>query len=227
MNISDLIALPFQWGAAIRRRRVFHPTGVLAQGSIERAAPANQGLPVPSCEVVARVSKAVGMPGALPDAIGLAVRINPPDDVQQPWDVLLVSAASTVLGRAVALRPVTSWEKQTLTSLMPLRYQGKNWWLRVRTATDIDGAGLSLDSVRKRIRNGGIEFTLDQACGTGEFTPLGRLTLSEVITPAPGQDISFDPVLNTAPGVSLYPHWLAGLRAKAYARSRQGRQSAR
>jgi hypothetical protein len=36
-------------------------------------------------------------------------------------------------------------------------------------------------------------------------------------------DVPFDPVINTAPGVTLYPGWLADLRARAYQRSREGR----
>ncbi|CNI73100.1 Uncharacterised protein [Mycobacterium tuberculosis] len=39
------------------------------------------------------------------------------------------------------------------------------------------------------------------------------------------EEVSFDPVLNTAPGLSLYPGWLAELRARAYQRSREGRKS--
>jgi len=225
VNVSDVVAKPFKWGAALRGRRFFHPAGVLAHGSIERVVPQTEGLPVPTCDVVARLSKAVGMPGALPDAIGLAFRMPMQDGAQSPWDVLLVSAGSSVLGRIVALRPVISWADQTMTNLMPLQYQGSNWWLRARIVTDINGAGLSLDPVRNRIEDGGIELTIDQACGTGDFSPLARLTLTEAIPPAPDQDVSFDPVLNTAPGVALYPGWLAGLRASAYARSRDGRDA--
>jgi len=38
-------------------------------------------------------------------------------------------------------------------------------------------------------------------------------------------DVSFDPVDNIAPGLSLYPEWLADLRARAYRRSRDGRDA--
>jgi hypothetical protein len=40
-----------------------------------------------------------------------------------------------------------------------------------------------------------------------------------------GPDVSLDPVANTAAGLSLYPEWLAGLRARAYQRSRGGRDA--
>jgi hypothetical protein len=228
VNVSDLLefgAKPFQWGAALRGRRLFHPVGVLAKGSIERVAPAAQGLPIPSCDVVARVSKAVGTPGAWPDFIGLAFRVAPQEAGATPWDILLVSSGSGVLARAVALRPTTSWAGQTLTSLMPVRYRGGIWWLRARTVGDVSGSGLSLDSVRNAIERGGIEFAIDQACGRADFTPLARLRLTAAMDPDPAEDVSFDPVLNTPPGLSLAPEWLADLRARAYRRSREGRDA--
>lgn len=226
VNIFNFLTRPFQWGSALRGARVFHPDGVIATGTAERVAPAGRGLPVPSSDVIARVSKGIGTPAALPDLVGLAVRFRP-EDADGPWDVLLVSAGSSVLGRALALRPVTSWTGQTLTTLMPLRYGGKNWWLRARILSEIDGSGVLLDDVRRRIEHGGIELVLDQACGGGPFEKLAFLKLTNVLPQRPGNEVSFDPVLNTAPGLQLYPGWLADLRARAYARSRDGRDADR
>jgi hypothetical protein len=223
VNVSEVVTKPFQWGAALRGRRFFHPVGVLAKGSIERVAPACEGLPIPSSEVVARISKAVGTPGALPDFIGLAIRLAPQLDAAPPWDILLVSSGSGVLTRAVALRPTASWTGQTLTSLMPVRYRGKVWWLRARILGEANGLGLALANLRNIIDSGGIDIEVDQACGRGDFVPLARLTLSGVIEPDP--DVSFDPVANTPPEVSLYPEWLADLRARAYRHSRDGRDA--
>jgi hypothetical protein len=224
VNVSDLIARPFQWGSAIRGKRLFHPVGVVAEGVIERIAPAADGLPIPSSDIVARLSKAGGTPGALPDFIGLAIRVTP-EHAPKPWDILLVSAGSSVLGRAVALRPVTSWTGPTMTTLMPLRYRGHNWWLRAQIRDEITGFGLSLDNIRERIERDGIELTLDQACGTADFRGLAQLRLTSVVDELRGQDMSFDPVSNTAPGLELYPGWLADLRARAYRRSREGRDA--
>jgi hypothetical protein len=221
----EVAAKPFQWGAALRGRRLFHPIGVLAKGSIERVAPAAEGLPIPSSDVVARISKAAGTPGALPDFIGLAIRVAPQEVAATPWDILLVSSGSGVLARAVALRPTVSWTGQTLTSLMPFRYRGGLWWLRARSITAVNGFGLSLAIVRAAIDDGGIEFAIDQACGRADFTPLARLTLSAAMDPDPAEDVSFDPVVNTPPGLSLAPEWLADLRARAYRHSRDGRDA--
>jgi hypothetical protein len=108
---------------------------VLAEGIIERVALAHSGLPLPSASVIARVSKAAGTPGALPDIIGLAIRIVPQVDVTTDWDMLLASAGSGLLGRTIRLRPATSWTGQTMASLMPLHYRRINWWLRARIVT--------------------------------------------------------------------------------------------
>jgi hypothetical protein len=224
VNVFDLVSLPFQWGSAIRGKRFFHPSGVLANGFIERIAPAAQGLPVTSSEIVARVSKATGTPGPVPDFIGLAFRVPaPPAD--KPWDILLVSSGSGVLSRVVALRPATSWNGQTLTTLMPLHYQNNNWWLRARTSSEIGGTGLSLDTIRTKLESGNIEIALDQACGRGDFAPLARMTLTTALDLERDHDVSFDPVVNTAPGLSLHPKWLADLRARAYQHSREGREA--
>ncbi|MBV8928734.1 MAG: phosphodiesterase [Mycobacteriaceae bacterium] len=215
-----------QWAAALRHRRVFHPDGVLANGTIERVAPPHEGLPVPaSAEVVARVSKGVGAPGRLPDVIGLAVRIPPEPFAATPWDILLASAGSGLVTRVVGVRPATSWSGQTMTTLMPLRYEGSNWWLRARITTQMPGRGVALADIGEEIGHGGIEIDIDQACGTGDFAPLAQLCLTNVIIPAPGEDVSFDPALHTAPDVRLYPGWLADLRVRAYGRSREGRDA--
>jgi hypothetical protein len=222
VSVSDVVALPFRLGSAVRRRRFFHPVGVLAEGHAERVAPAQCGLPFPSCDVVARVSKAVGTPGSFPDFIGLAIRITPPESCATPWDILLVSAGSGVVSRVVALRPVTSWTGHAMTNLMPISYRGNPWWLRARIETQVDGNGLELEDLESQITTAGVDISLDQARGREEFTPLARLHLTSVIDRAQA-DISFDPVVNTAPGLTLYPEWLADLRARAYQRSREGR----
>lgn len=210
----DPAAQVFRWGAVARSRRVFHPAGVLATGFLERIAPADEGLPLVSSEVVARISKGAGTPGPLPDAIGLALR------APGPWDILLVSAGSGAVGRAVGLRPVVSWAGLTMTTLMPLGYRDGTWWLRARLSTPVHGFGVALGSIGDQIERDRVCFELDQARGTADFRPLARLMLTDLDH---GEDVSFDPVVNTAPGVHLRPRWLAELRAQAYRGSRDGR----
>jgi hypothetical protein len=222
VQVSDIVGLPLGLGSAIRRRRVFHPVGVFANGSIERLAPLGCGLPVESSNIVARMSKGVGLPGGLPDIVGLAWRMPPQGSATTPWDVLLASAGAGVVARYL-LRPVTSWSGVALSSLMPLRYHGDNWWISARITTDIGGRGVSLASIETQIGSGGVQVSIEQArSSTGSFQPLATLTLDEVL-PAGANDTAFDPTRYSAPEVDLFPAWLTDLRRDAYRRSRQGR----
>jgi hypothetical protein len=233
MKATDLVTVPFQAGAAVRHRRLFHPVGVLAEGTLERLSPPGEGLPVESGPIMGRVSKGIGTPGALPDFAGLAWRMQPAPFAATPWDVLLISAglgSAKVTVNRLLLRPVVSWAEAVYSSLMPLRHHGELWWVRARLVTAPEGGGLSLTTIRDRISDGGLAFEVEQACGTGEFIPLARLELTRAVAGEPvsdgeGRDIAFDPVRHTAPDVTLWPDWLRELRELAYRGSRQGRDA--
>ena len=222
MQASDVAALPIRLGAAIRNGRLFHPNGVLAEGILERLAPAGEGLPMQSCDVIGRVSKGIGLPGAMADVAGLAWRIPPPQDLRSctPWDVLL---ASTIARSRFILAPARSWSGATFSSLMPLRFDDAIWWVRARLASKIDEPGLSLDTIRNQIDSGEVVFDVEQANGTSGFQPLARLTLRH-IDPS-SDDIGFDPILHSDEDVQLAPRWLADFRRAAYRRSREGRDA--
>lgn len=228
MKASSLVSAPVLAGAALRGRRLFHPVGVLARGRVQRLAAPGDGLPMESDNVVARVSKGIGAPGGLPDFAGLAWRMPPNPFAATPWDVLLVSAGlgpSDLIVNRVLLRPVANWSQAVYSSLMPLRHRGELFWLRARMTDRIPTVGLSLDAVRDHIQSQGLHFDVDQACAAGDFAPLVRLSITEVIS-GPGQrdhDIAFDPVRHTAPGVRVWPEWLRDLREVAYRSSREGR----
>ncbi|OBG85507.1 phosphodiesterase [Mycobacterium sp. E802] len=219
MKISDVAAWPVEFGAAVRHRRLFHPTGVLARGSLNRTAPDGRGLPLYSCDVIGRLSKGVGTPDSVPDIAGLAWRM-PPQLTGTPWDVLL---ASTLGGNRFLLWPANSWSGITFSSVMPLRYEGKVWWLRAKLRTEFDGAGLCLDSVSSQLERGGMEFDIEQCAASGEFEPLARLSLRQKLPH--DRDVAFDPVLHRAAGVTLVPDWLADVRRVAYRKSRIGRDA--
>lgn len=234
MKASEIATLPITAGAALRRRRFFHPTGVLATGSIERLAPPREGLPIESGQIIGRMSKALGTPGGLPDATGLAWRMAPAPFAATPWDVLLVSAGlgsvsdpEAPITNRMLLRPVTSWSAAMYSSLLPLRCHDNGrdglWWLRARLETPVDG--LSLQRLGEQIDSAGMEFAVEHARGSADFTPLARLCLTETVTADEHRDVSFDPVLNSAPGVEVWPEWLKDVRRTAYRSSRVGRHA--
>lgn len=218
VKVSEALTLPVELGAAMRHGRLFHPAGVLARGRIERVAPEGEGLPIESGDIIGRVSKGIGLPGATPDIAGLAWRMR---SDAEPWDVLLASTGGGL--SRVLLRPAMSWGDAFYSSLMPLGHQGGVWWVRARLTTPLGTPGLSLDTITDRLARGDLQFDVEQAAGTGEFRPLAHLVLSEVVPP--DRDLSFDPTRNSAPGVDLLPRWLTNFRRAAYRRSRQGRDA--
>lgn len=110
-----------------------------------------------------------------------------------------------------------------MSSVMPLRHQGTNWWLRAQILSAVDGAGVSLDSIGSSLRDGPLTVAIDQAPGFAPFHRLARLTIKDLVPQDEISDVDFDPVLRTAPGVQLMPQWLSNLRMQAYRRSREGR----
>jgi hypothetical protein len=154
--------------------------------------------------------------------IGLAFRLPPNASSTTPWDVLLASTGGGRLTR-LAVRPVVQWSGQSLCSVMPLRYQGTNWMLRGQIRSDIEGAGVSLDSIRNGLSKSPLTVDIEQAQGFGPFRPVARLTIKDVVPQGDSDDIGFDPVLHVPADIQLMPQWLAKVRVQAYRRSRMGR----
>jgi hypothetical protein len=222
MDISGLIARPLRAGAALRHKRFFHPVGVLCGGTVTRVAPEGDGLPLSSGDVIGRISKAVGTPGSLPDFAGLAWRMQGDADGPHPWDVLMVSSAARV-----TLRPVRAWPAAQYSTLMPLGYRGGVFWLRARMTAPAQDDGLSLGTVRERLADGSLEFSVEQARGTGAFTELATLRFDrELCDDDPGCDTPFDPTVRSGTEVRLLPEWLTAFRRSAYRNSREGRGAA-
>nr|WP_041781677.1 hypothetical protein [Mycolicibacterium chubuense] len=218
MTLSDLTTLPLRAGAALRDKRFFHPTGVLCGGTVTRLAPEGEGLPLMSGDVVGRLSKGAGTPGALPDFAGLAWRMQGDADGAHPWDVLTVSSSSRVL-----LRPVVSWPAAQYSTLMPLGYRGGVYWLRARMRSTVVG-GLSVEAIRDQIAGSPLEFVVEQAQGRGDFTTLATLTFDrELCGDEPGCDQPFDPTIRSGTEITLLPRWLTVFRRSAYRNSREGR----
>jgi len=71
---------------------------------------------------------------------------------------------------------------------------------------EITEPGVSLEAVATQINDGALQFDIDQACGRGDFRPLARLTLNEVIPVDDSDDVVFDPTIHTGPGVEPYPN---------------------
>jgi hypothetical protein len=191
--------------AALRpAQKPLHPLGRLCTARLERhgcAPPTGvDWLDEPGAdEVLVRVSRAVGLPDALPDIHGLAVRVPAADGTAA--DLLLASTGSGRVGRFV-LSASRAVEGRPLTTLLPYRTPTGPVILRARpTASN--------------------EFELAVASPCGEWRPFGVLRVGPET-----QDqhrVSFDPVLNTLPGLEPYD-WVRRLREPAYRVARRTRR---
>lgn len=146
-------------------------------------------------EVLVRTSRAIGLPGRLPDFAGLAIRL--PKGQTRYGDVLLASTGWNVVARHV-LVPARRHD-QPLTTLLPYRSPVGPIVIGARPV-DVRGYELSWAPVG------------------GAWRPLGELTL-EVALPEE-TDPSFDPITHPLPGLAQYA-WVEHLREYSYATARR------
>lgn len=220
---TDILTSPFRAASAVRHARVFHPDGVLFEAELIRTAPDRRGLPLTSSTVLARLSRGIGLPNGVPDIGGLAVRTPFPDAEGPPWDLLLASSAPGRLGR-MAPWPATSWRTANLSSLMPLEYDGRLWWVRARVIEPAVDA-MTLESARTAVLAGGIRIVLEQAENFDDYEPLAVLTSTGPVN-VDDERYGFDPIVHCPSTVRPRPEWLRGLRSAAYRNSRAGRRAA-
>lgn len=177
-----------------------HPEGQLYAGRLLRpgqAAPSGVTWLDEAAEddVILRVSRAIGLPDALPDFHGLAVRIK---GGSGDADLLFASTGWDAVTRHVL---VPRWSPaRPLTTLLPYRTEAGPVVIGAR-GTD-DGYDLRWALVGRAWR------------------PFGRLVVGEPLdVPAA---VSFDPVLNRPPGLEQYG-WVERLRERSYATARSHR----
>ncbi|AWB91849.1 hypothetical protein [Aeromicrobium chenweiae] len=181
-----------------------HPRGRLYDAVIQR-----QGLCEPvgvpfidepgTTSALVRVSRALGLPPALPDIHGMAIRL--PVDGGRHADILL---AATGLGRIsrYVLLPGASADHRSYSTLIPY---------------ETSGGPLNLAAIPVQ----GEYRAFDLACAHTQekWTIFARMRLEE--SPAQEQ-VTFDPVLNTLPGLGYYD-WAVRLRERAYRAARRSR----
>lgn len=197
------LALTARGLAAVRpTAKPLHPRGEVVVGRLQRHGVASPtGIAwldgAGEDEVLVRRSRAVGLPAAVPDVHGLAVRI-PLEDGSYA-DLLLASTGWGRLGRFV-LTASRDPGGRPLTTLLPYR----------------SPAGPLLIGARVL---GADQLELSCAVGTGEWQVFGMLGLEPL---AADPIVSFDPVRHRIPGLEQYA-WVQRLREPAYAVARGSR----
>lgn len=190
-----------------RPDRPIHPKGLGLTGTLTRTGnpfePSGiDWLDSPGEDAVeARFSRSVGLPHALPDVLGLALRVTP--DGSGPADVLFSSTGWRVPWRFL-LQPRLDVDGATMTTLMP--YQGSRGpvLLGLRTISLPPGS----------LSSGEWVLGLYWARPSGRWRPCGELRLQA--GPEPGDTpLRFNPLENQPPGAGTYD-WTRRLRERSY-----------
>lgn len=210
-----------------RRAKALHPAGAVLAGTLERHGRARSGIAWLDARgedgVVVRLSRGGGLPPALPDVLGLAIRWVGDDDAL-PVDLLLSTTGSAPFLRHV-LRPWRTGGSGPFTTLVPFRAPRGPVLLAAvpEPPRALPAAPEALAAVLARSP---MTLNLAYAAPLGPWRSFGRLVVRGAVGPGVDLPVRFDP-LRTPPGLDTYP-WVAALREPAYREARRawpGRRS--
>jgi hypothetical protein len=220
-------ALGALMGALLRIRgpRPIHTTGVLLTGRITWRPPsaATSGIawiddrgPGTPPGVTARFSRGAALPAALPDVLGLAIRVT---TAHGPADLLLSTTGSGVPGRfllAPRRRPAGAW----FGSLLPYRGDDGPVLVAARSRTPAD-LPARMEDLHDRLSDEPWRLELLFATPAGRWHRFAELELTAVQERIDAPAPRFDAVRHPLPGAEAYG-WTRRLREPAYARARRG-----
>ncbi|NKX54285.1 hypothetical protein [Arthrobacter mobilis] len=205
---------------AIRPDRPIHPAGVALTGVVE-CLPAGRAsgvswLDTPgTAPVQARLSRAAGLPKALPDVLGLALRVA---DGAGSFDILFSSTGLSRPGRFLLL-PRRKVSGAAFSTLMPYKGTRGPVLLAARTLGSAAPLPSPPEDFRRALRGRTWTLALYHARPWGRWQRFGTLSLG--LDPArPDTGLRFDPVLHPLPGAAVY-EWTRLLREPAYSRARE------
>ncbi len=211
-----------------RSAPALHPHGVLCSGTLAVTGPADGAWGVPwldrpgSYRATVRWSRALGLPGRLPDGLGLAVRVEDADGPGSTFDVLFTSSRAGRLGRHLPLlRPDAL--RGPYSTLLSYRMGDRE---RVLAAfpVPVPGGGSrdALPTLWQELARRPVRFDLRAASSGEPWRTFASLSL-EAVSPAPATTtVSYDPYAHSLPGLRPTGR-LRRLRDAAYAGSRHGR----
>ena len=203
--------------ARLTGTKPMHPSGVLCTAQLQRYGRA-EPLGVPWLDepgiddAVLRLSRSLGVPTALPDVLGFALRVPG----ERPVDLLMSSTGS---GRWTRLLFLPRHDAaRTYGSVMAYRSpRGPVRFAAWGTAPSLPSGTEELTAVVER---GGVAFVLATALGGGDWEPFARVRVTGRWDPA-DPPLHFDAVRHAPPGLPADGP-IARLRRSAYASARHG-----
>lgn len=164
-----------------------------------------------------RLSKAA-LPGALPDVLGLAVRLPGAGGAGGDLDLLLTS---TVWPGLLPF-PRRGFAPATYSTVLPYDHAGEPLRFLAVTGDRARRVPADLRLLARAVTDRPLDFVL--GVDGADRRPLARLSVHTPLDRDADEPDGFDPVLNSHP--ALRPSgWLQAVRVAAYAGSRQGRRA--
>lgn len=164
-----------------------------------------------------RVSRGAGLPEALPDFFGIAVRLLDAYGPGCHQDLLINSSADQPIAHHLFL-PAPRWFAQSYSTCLPYRAGAGLLLIGLEPPAE-RGPGPSLGAMRAQVAQG-TTYGVVVCPPLGRWTRVGSLALSEPL-PLSAGDADFDP-WNTGGGL-VPATWLNRVRREAYRQSRLGR----
>jgi hypothetical protein len=119
-----LAAAGFGALAALRRGRAVHTVGAGFAARFEVEAPWRSRWPAePGAEATVRLSRGAGLPDAVPDILGIGVRV--PGAGDEPAVDLLAASSGAAVGLRHVLRPARYFDAAFFSSLLPFAVDGR------------------------------------------------------------------------------------------------------
>jgi hypothetical protein len=209
----------------VRRGKPLHPEGVVFDAVLHRTGSSGEWgsawLDQPGEDRgQVRLSRAVGLPAAVPDVLGLALTFRGPRDARH--DLLLATTGLSRVGRFVLL-PARGPVGPAYTSLFPYETARGPVLLSAVPSAAVSprAVGRPADEpARPRA------FRMLAATPAGRWRAFGRVELTDRAGDEPDLPLRFDPIRYPLPGLRAYPG-LARLREPAYAAARHAAPSPR
>ncbi|MFE9773646.1 phosphodiesterase [Streptomyces sp. NPDC005931] len=224
-----VVGAGFRLLARLRRAPALHPHGLTCGARLEVVDDGNGPWGVPWLDAPAayaatvRLSRAAGLPGRLPDALGLAVRVDRGDRPGHPLDLLLTSSGR---GRITRHLPLPRYDALggPCSSLLSYRVGGRRRVLaafpRPARQSPVHGAP---ESLAEAMAGGPLVFDLCADTTGGSWRVFAVLTVHTPLPLRQEETLDFDIYAHDADGFTPGKA-LAAIRRAAYGGSRAGRR---
>ncbi|WP_165969376.1 DUF1990 family protein [Actinomadura sp. KC06] len=203
--VEAVFARGFALAAKRLRNRPLHPKGLVVDAALRLHGTSQRwGVPLLDDQTElagkARLSRAVGLPPALPDILGLALRWTQPDNGDTA-ELLLATTGRGILGRRL-LRPMRRWSPAFYGSLLAYRV-GDRRVLLGAVARETPRAAADLRALAHALHEGPLLFDLVVATEYGQWERFGELRLTGPPLSDEREPMRFNPALH--PISELHP----------------------